>query len=1783
MKKVIVLFGVISITLLSGQVLANSGPVVSNITASQHADDSKLVDIHYDLADADGDNCTVWVVVSDDGGISWQVPAFTCLGWANDLREPNIAVIQLKAGSTLADANALVDQAGQDGADLVLLPMEFAVLNPQTTTGIVFQTLSVLAVEHDMYVVAPIPESSNGYLYKTAIIIDPNGELAGIYRQTHVSPEDRLRGVSAGDELPVFETRFGKIGILLGYDLLFREAARIMALRGAELLLYSYEGNSNDETLPAVRLGEAVFFDGYYVAMAGLVEPGGEWASNILGLDGRPMVVVGDEPCVVSASCNLQNIKPRCSGFSREKLFACRDPYAVDELTDETTHVIDQNSQTLTIACVQCVDPNWEHIKTVLNRAGQLGADVVLTQEAYLPNPDHLPIEEVNDSNVISTLCSIAADHNMTIIGGISLGVKGHANVFRSSYIIVGPDGNIAGVHYQHTGRPADDFDLFDTGFGSFGGLVCWDLIVMGPEYARVEALKGARILFYGTLTISEDANDLVFPSLAKQNVIPIAFSAHSNNDPNFPPQAGIVAADGTYLEGTFYEVEPGGGEELVLTEIELALPLELQTLKQQLWNDRRPELYTPLTQSDICLTQSEVTLVPEEPVAGRLAVVTAITYNALVPETADYNVGFFVDSNSQGTHRVLYERWSSLPTGSWDFDYRFLCSACEWIATPGTHEIIIEADPNGDITELRKDNNLIKLHVEVPEPVPPPPPPEPNFTPAEYPELSDPWQYLGYFYDPLYDGGVRQTNCYLDRTEIYSESPWRELLHAGHHVGTHLAVQYRESDGSWYWRPAFYPDRESVPEYPPLVDPFSAVTFIEDPQYPGAYMSTYQMSTVLGAHSLFYISPRQVASPNEQPYDAYPLLSMRSVECACGDPICRRGIWCPPVFFTRGGTSCMLALPNGYRPQDDLNVCYTMYPVVFEHDANETWTDVQANDYQFIWVRVIGEDVGWKPLRWNALEMLPDNPVHGYTSAVQGQAAVFSYDDSLYLLMAGGATHKPEDWANPTSRGFIFLYRFLDDPAPGPQMDYRVECVQVVVDPQDPNSGSPAMVGGYIGGGLELMRINDTTSSVPTYLCGVHRLEATDPNRWKEDFGSGPENVSGGFVLLQGRVEQGQPQFDLVPPEPEGIDYLDSYGMVVVPKPGNDDIIFKVRFDEDHFEVLHVPGTNGTYNIGRAEVLLDSNEIEPSQTWKPYFYSACFLGLVLNEHVSGGLDLIVPLSLEDVNDPNHQRHGYISWPNISLETRVKWSQPPLEIDPNLDPNSGQPVFCGWNEASLFPYRDPCDPCSPKSWEVVADDFRCLGTMPVTSVRWWGSYVGWNSDHTPELQPIGYRMGFWSNVPAGVAAPYSYPQELLWDIEVPAERVVQELAGWDLFPTMDGETCFRYYVELEPNECFWQDEFDANTTDNIYWLSIAAIYPNDVNADDIDYPWGWKTRPQHWMDDAVTIGLPTDPCVGIVLGPQLVQPIEDDSFGAIESYDVAFELDTDPNWIKWEQSFAGLRNWGYHTGVPSYGVEFEGSLEISQIAADDWLCRRRIPVSSIVWWGSYLGNEYTICQGCPAEQPESPDYFLISIWTDIPDNDPCNLYGYSHPDSKVWEYKAFDYDEVLVGYCRPQMLEDEWFEPVFRYSMRLSEDDWFCQPNVHSIYWLSIAAVYTNGYPEKPWAWTNHEHVFSDDGVRGWPDLGDPNIWYWEELFDETTEESRDLSFLLFTDPDECCQCANYNLDEIVNFIDYGNLAGGWRWSGQAGGYNNADLNCDGEVDFYDLCIFVNQWLNSCP
>jgi len=462
--------------------------------------------------------------------------------------------------------------------------------------------------------------------------------------------------------------------------------------------------------------------------------------------------------------------------------------------------------------------------------------------------------------------------------------------------------------------------------------------------------------------------------------------------------------------------------------------------------------------------------------------------------------------------------------------------------------------------------------------------------------------------------------------------------------------------------------------------------------------------------------------------------------------------------------------------------------------------------------------------------------------------------------------------------------------------------------------------------------------------------------------------------------------------------------------------------------------------------------------------------------------------------------------PPKPLVPHLKWSQPPIEIDPN----SEIPQYCGWDVMSLRELWEPPE----EYWNIVADDFRCLGEMPVTSIHWWGSYIYWEQGGgMPPQLPIGWKMCFWSNVPASPIPGYSYPKQLLWQIEVDANRVEVNEVGTDFYHGYYPEDiCYQYTLYLEPTEYFWQGQFEPNTIDNVFWMSISALYPVG-SLPPHEYPWGWKTRPWHWMDDAVgfLVWGPLEP--GLVLDPanNYMIPIKDPIYQ--ESVDVAFELDTDPCYIKWEQPFTGIRDWPHYEDVPSCWV---WDLELLTVAADDWPCKSPLPITAIAWWGSYLGYTYMPCHE-PIIRPEQPGHFWISIWTDVPDPDPCDPGNWSHPGEIIWEYNAMDYDEVLVGYDKhPEYDPCGPHEPVFRYSVRIPEGAWFWQEETEAVYWLMIVAVYSHP-PEYPWGWTIHKHVYNDDAVVGLP-IEFPEIWEWYEIHDQNMQ-SADMSFILFTDP----------------------------------------------------------------
>ena len=174
-------------------------------------------------------------------------------------RTVTVAAIQMSmavdVATNVATAERLVRAAAATGAQVILIPELFE--------GHYFckdQLASELAralpieghptIEHfmklaqELGVVLPISvyERANNTLFNTVAMIDADGSMLGIYRKSHIPDGPGYTEkyyFSPGDTgFQVWNTRFGNIGVGICWDQWFPEAARAMALMGAELLMY---------------------------------------------------------------------------------------------------------------------------------------------------------------------------------------------------------------------------------------------------------------------------------------------------------------------------------------------------------------------------------------------------------------------------------------------------------------------------------------------------------------------------------------------------------------------------------------------------------------------------------------------------------------------------------------------------------------------------------------------------------------------------------------------------------------------------------------------------------------------------------------------------------------------------------------------------------------------------------------------------------------------------------------------------------------------------------------------------------------------------------------------------------------------------------------------------------------------------------------------------------------------------------------------------------------------------------------------------------------------------------------------------------------------------------------------------------------------------------------------------------------------------------------------------------------------------------------------------------
>ena len=174
----------------------------------------------------------------------------------------NFASVRGDVPATLAKIEANIREAGAQGIDILVFPEEaltglggctacrqgtdhcdYHHELAETVPGPSTERIAELCAEHDLYIAVGMVERDRNdpeVLYNAAAFIGPDG-IQGTYRKLHLGSLPWVtEGVTftPGDTLPVFETRFGPVGIQICYDFWFNpELSRLLALKGARIIL----------------------------------------------------------------------------------------------------------------------------------------------------------------------------------------------------------------------------------------------------------------------------------------------------------------------------------------------------------------------------------------------------------------------------------------------------------------------------------------------------------------------------------------------------------------------------------------------------------------------------------------------------------------------------------------------------------------------------------------------------------------------------------------------------------------------------------------------------------------------------------------------------------------------------------------------------------------------------------------------------------------------------------------------------------------------------------------------------------------------------------------------------------------------------------------------------------------------------------------------------------------------------------------------------------------------------------------------------------------------------------------------------------------------------------------------------------------------------------------------------------------------------------------------------------------------------------------------------------
>ncbi len=243
-----------------------------------------------------------------------------------------LAQISCKQGDKAENIRKIEDnviKAKQQGAELIIFP-EFSLTGytvrdcvyelAETIPGHSTTVLEKLAKKTGTYIVFGMPELSEktqATIYNAAVLVGPDG-FVGKYRKMYLpthSVFEEKRYFRPGCKAGVFDTKLGKIGLIICYDIFFPEVSRLTRLKGAQLIVCISASPATRrtffETLTAARAIENTAFLAY-VNLVGIEDGLQFWGgSRLIAPNGKVLVKAKyDEEDLVIGEINYADIRP---------------------------------------------------------------------------------------------------------------------------------------------------------------------------------------------------------------------------------------------------------------------------------------------------------------------------------------------------------------------------------------------------------------------------------------------------------------------------------------------------------------------------------------------------------------------------------------------------------------------------------------------------------------------------------------------------------------------------------------------------------------------------------------------------------------------------------------------------------------------------------------------------------------------------------------------------------------------------------------------------------------------------------------------------------------------------------------------------------------------------------------------------------------------------------------------------------------------------------------------------------------------------------------------------------------------------------------------------------------------------------------------------------------------------------------------------------------------------------------------------------------------------------